>query len=181
MRALRVRMYSRMPVKRPLFPALLILGVLVVPARAAAESISRSLAGLKLGSSPNKVRAAYPPKTGEELFRGDVRMEIDRKSSSKIPDDIDRILLGFRDGRLARVQVIYQREESKKKPLAKRVIEASLEYGEPRRSGLDYFWLDSRTVFVLFEAPVPIEGSRGVELRVSAEVLEREAFDARTE
>src|SRR5689334_17264256 len=106
--------------------------------------IQRYLENLKLGDRLQEVKIVYPPvrdwSTAREPSWGGERITIQRGQAKYLPDAVESLTLGFRRGRLVRLEAVYSREFSKKKPLERVVGDLSLQYGEPRRQEETYFW-----------------------------------------
>ncbi|MDE2292736.1 MAG: hypothetical protein KGL53_11700 [Elusimicrobia bacterium] len=151
------------------------------PARAAdAPPIRRFLESVKLGDTLAVVRQVYPPtrkwSRTMEPSGGVERIIIQTGQARYLPDAVESMSLDFKRGRLVRLEVVYSREETKKKPLESLVDDLALDYGEPRRADETYFWWDERTVLAASRVPQPDPSGKGTELRVRLAVMDRPYF-----
>jgi hypothetical protein len=141
--------------------------------------VQRALVSLELGDRSKEVQLVYPPARKWTSYidpRGRVtRYRIERDWATKFPVGAEVLLLGFKDGRLADIQVIYDAQRSRQKTAEDLARELSLTYGEPERSGSNFAWIDDRTVLRVFLVEVPVfkDGENIREWRVSMEVLEK--------
>ena len=174
--------------KRPLSILLAALFLAVLPASARRDaSIQRYLASLELGDTLEIIKRVYPPihewsveKLPEEEFS---RVVIERGQAKGLPGQMDRLTLDLRRGRLVYMQLVYDADSSRKKPLGEAVVDLSLMYGEPHRSGVAYWGGDSKTVIrasneelVLGEREERKLRPKSVELRTSIELMDRKIF-----
>lgn len=151
----------------------------LAPAGASRGNIQRYLASLKLGDTLKQIELIYPPTRKWSKYRepgGRVkRMIIERGYSKWFPPMVSTIRLGMRRKKLMHIQLIYDRDGSKRKHLSELVVDLSLIYGEPRRWGETYFWLDRSTVIAVSNAQ--IKAGRGREFRTSLELMEKGYFE----
>lgn len=168
--------------------ALLAVLAALPPAPRAQETvpIRRFLESVKLGDSLDTVRQVYPPTKewtrARELKGGLERISIQRGQAKYLPDAVESMTLGFRHGRLVRLEVVFGRDWTKKKPLERLVGDLALDYGEPRRSGESYFWWDSKTVLVAGRLLKPASpdgeaASDKAEVRATLAVMDRAYFE----
>ncbi len=142
--------------------------------------VQRYLESLKLGDKLEHVKIIYPPTrdwSRSREPRGVDRVLIQRGQAKYVPEAAESLTLDFKHGRLVRLEVLYDRAYSKKKPLERVVEDLSLDYGEPRRSGDSYFWWDSSTVLVAAQTTVPDPKGNGEEVRTTLAVMDRSHFD----
>ncbi|MBI5595120.1 MAG: hypothetical protein HY928_03420 [Elusimicrobia bacterium] len=161
---------------------MLLAGGLVPGVRAEDPAvIQRHLENLKLGDRVEDVKTIYPPKQewskSREPSGGLERIIIQSAQAKYIPEAVESMVLGFKRGRLVRMEVVYGRAFSKKKPLETLVGDLSLEYGEPRRQGETYFWWDSATVLTAASAAQPDPSGKGTELSSTLSLMERGYFN----
>ena len=160
--------------------ALLAAGAGPAAAQDEPVKIRRALAGLELGQRLADVKREYPP-SGEwpsvVAARGRIkRYRVDRSAAKAFPARADTLFLGFEEGRLREIQVVYDAEQTRRQPAQELARELSLQYGEPRQSGERFWWADDRTVLraLKFEAPrISPDGVRSIELRASVQLCER--------
>ncbi len=166
---------------------LLLLALLAVPAALRADDdgyddpppIQRYLAELQLGDSLEDVQRIYPPAQDWPSHvdpRGRVtRYRVERAYAKAFPNWTQALMLGFKNGRLADIQVIYNAKHSGEKTSEELARDLSLTYGEAERTGDKFWWTDSRTVMRVFPVEVPTfkDGVRGVEWRTSIQVLDK--------
>ncbi|MEK7743792.1 MAG: hypothetical protein AAB578_05340 [Elusimicrobiota bacterium] len=173
---------------RLLLPAFLLAAL---PASARQDlAIQRYLASLELGDTLEIVKRVYPPihewsveKLPQEEFS---RVVIERGQAKGLPGQMDRLTLDLRRGRLVYMRLVYDADASREKPLGEVVVDLSLMYGEPHRSGVSYWWGDSKTVIrasneelVQGEAEARKVRPKSVELRTSIELMERKIFQTK--
>src|SRR5947208_2240531 len=99
----------------------------------------------------------------EDPVTGIIRIEVERAQAKSFPAAVSMMRLWLKWKRLVRVQMIYEKEYSRRKPLSKIVTDYEVIYGEPRRTGLKYFWQDSSTVMRASNAELPSEEARKME------------------
>lgn len=163
--------------------------LLAVPAFAVDEDdyetppLQRSLVSLELGDGSKQVQLVYPPARKWNPYidsRGLVtRYRIERDWATKFPIGAEVLLLGFKDGRLAHIQVIFDAKSSRKKTAEKMAGDLSLIYGEAtERTGNSFWWIDDRTALHVFPVEVPIlkDGENVHEWRASMEILEKDLY-----
>ncbi len=142
-------------------------------------SIQRYLASLKLGDTLKQIKLIYPPTRKWSKYRepgGRVkRIIIERGYSKWFPPRVSTIRLGMRRRKLMHIQLIYDRDSSKRKHLSELVVDLSLIYGEPRRWGETYFWFDRSLVIAVSNAK--LKTGRGHEFRTSLELMEKGYFE----
>ena len=140
------------------------------------QSIQRYLESLRLGDYLKEVRLVYPPLREWPSFRSPgatvTRIQIERPYAKNFPKQVETLRLGFKWGQLVRIQVIYSERRAKEKPLEKIVVELSMLYGEPKRRGMVYMWLDGRTVLRAFNEEISSAGGSAVEMRPSVEIYD---------
>jgi hypothetical protein len=178
-------------VKQPLSLLLPAFFLAVLPASARQDaSIQRYLASLELGDTLEIIKRVYPPVhewSVEKLPEGELsRVVIERGQAKGLPGQMDRLTLDLRRGRLVYMRLVYDADSSRKKPLGEVVVDLSLMYGEPHRSGVSYWWGDSKTVIraaneelVLGEKEARKVRPKSVELRTSIELMERKIFQSK--
>jgi len=163
-------------------PALAGLLALLCAAALAASAIGRHLLSLKLGDTLEVIQKVYPPKGDWPRFRdalGIVHYTMDKGTAKKLPDEVLKMRVGLRRGRLVHLQLIYGAEASRKKPLSELVLDLSLAYGEPRRSGEAYWWSDGDAVVRASNAELPARSAgddKNVEMLTSLELMEHDVF-----
>jgi len=149
---------------------------------APSTSIQRYLADLHLGDSLEDVQRVYPPAQEwpsiQEAGGRVTRVRVERAYAKSFPAEAQTLWLGFQDGRLVEIQLIYGARFSGKKSSEMLADDMALIYGEPRRSNGKFWWTDGRTVLRVFDAELPVSESQknSVELRTSIQVLERGLF-----
>jgi len=160
--------------------AAVVLLLAFAPAAAEEASIQHYLESIILGDTVEQVEMVYPPKkkwprSREPKTRLD-RIELEKGTAKFFPAWARKMLLGLRRGRVARIQVIYDKARSRKKPLELLAVDYSLVYGEPRRIGETYCWWDSSRVLVASNVQIPSGRGKGKEVRTSLELMERKYF-----
>ncbi|MFA6092360.1 MAG: hypothetical protein WCU88_11380 [Elusimicrobiota bacterium] len=149
---------------------------------ARAQGLQRYLASLRIGDTLEDIRKIYPPLKSGSSYKepgGEiVRIEADRKESKRFPVNVSRMRLRLRKGHLVHLQLIYDDDYSRRRSLEDLVMDYSLIYGEPRRRGEAYWWGDSSVVLRLGNIELPAAGGV-VELRLCAELIDRDLFDGR--
>jgi hypothetical protein len=162
---------------------LALLGAAVVCAETV--RIQRYLASLQLGDTLDVVRRIYPPARDWSSHLepgGEVRRyEIGRAFAKSFPVGVETLRLGLRRNRLVHVQLIYDLDTSRKKPVDELVVDYALAYGEPRRTGRAFWWSDGDTILRVSEVAVPVldAGREAAELRTSAELMSAEVYGRR--
>ena len=158
-----------------LLAAFLVLGL---QARAQDEepvAIQRYVESVRLGDYLKEVKLAYPPLRDWPHFRapGDklTHYQVERGAAKNFSKDVETIRFALRWGRVVLVQAIYTGRSAKERPLEKMVVQLSMRYGEPKRSGMAYSWRDGRTVLRAFNAEISSPGG-AVEMRPSMEIYE---------
>ena len=164
-----------------LLACLALVAALSVPAPAQEETppVQRHLAELYLGDSLDDVRLVYPPaqEWPSSRERGGIRrLRVEREYAKSLPPEIETLWLGFKRDRLVEVQVVYTIAYSRKKSAEQLAGDFSLVYGEPRRSNDKFWWADGSTVLRVFNAHIPAGAEGSVEMRTSAQILERGLF-----
>jgi hypothetical protein len=164
----------------------LLLALLIVPAAPAARaqeddeavSIQRYLVDVQLGDGLESVRRVYPPaqewpSTVDERT-GVTRYRVSRGTAKEFPARVETIFFGFKKGRLAEIEVIYDAKKSNAETVEKLAGEYALVYGEPKRSGDRFWWTDGRTVMRVFPAEVPItkDGDKAVSWRTAVQIFD---------
>lgn len=166
---------------RALLAAALLWGVLPAARAEDPVRIQRHLESLKLGDRFEDVKVIYPPKQdwskSREPSGGLERIIIQSAQAKYIPEAVESMVLGFKRGRLVRLEVVYGRDFSKKNPLETLVGDLSLQYGEPRRQGETYFWWDSDTVLAASNTAQSEPSGKGTELRSTLSLMERGYFN----
>jgi hypothetical protein len=148
-----------------------------------APAIQRYLAKLQLGDRLDDVRRIYPPAQDWPSTiepRGHVkRYRVERTWAKRFPPRVERLFLGFKDGRLREIQVVYDAQMSREQPAGKLAGEYALVYGKPQESDGRFWWSDRGTVLRVFpqELPTAPGSETSVELRTSAQVFERGLFE----
>ncbi|MFH1725155.1 MAG: hypothetical protein ABII00_11125 [Elusimicrobiota bacterium] len=162
------------------FLALSFFSLAALPASAGSVSIQRYLESLKLGDGLKQIEIVYPPQKKWPKYTEPggkiVRIEVERGFAKYFPAGTRTIRLRLRRDRLVHIQVIYDKEQSRRKPLDQLVVDLALIYGEPRRAGETYFWWDSGTVVAASYAEVLSGEGEGKALRTSLELMERPYF-----
>lgn len=141
--------------------------------------IQRYLASLRLGDTIAQIRQIYPPTREWPAYRepgGALRLEVRRGYSRWFPPRVGALRMAVRNGQLVHIQLIYDREHTRRKPVGDLAVDLSLVYGEPRRMGGAYFWVDGRSAIVASQAEVPYGPAGARELRTSLELMERDYF-----
>ena len=163
----------------------ILAALLAVPAFAGDDEappppVQRSLVALELGDRFKDVQLIYPPM--ERWLpridpRGRVtRYRVERGWAKNFPVWMEVLLLGFKDGRLADIQVIYNAKGSREKTTEFLARDLSLTYGEASRSDGTFWWEDDRTVLRVFPVEVTVlkDGENVLERRSSMELLEKD-------
>ena len=161
--------------------ALVFLSLFPSPAASGAEEeerrpIQRQLENVGLGDSLRRVRKLYPPlrqwapvrEGGGELLR----YELERGSAKNLGPEIELLRVGARDGRVSRVQAVYDERCATRKPLEELVVDLSMKYGEPTRRGMVYSWRDQRTLLRVFNEELPSADGKSTRVRPSIELSE---------
>lgn len=159
-------------------PALLLALVFAGPARADDETppVQRYLMNLQLGDVLKEVQIVYPPLREWPSFRepGGVvtRYHVERNYAKYFPGELETLSLGLHWGRVVHIQAIFDGRHTKNKPLEQMVVELSLIYGEPRRTGMTYYWDDGRTLLRAFNSEIKTPDGRAVEIRTTLEIMD---------
>jgi len=157
----------------------LTLGLAARPAWAGPQ-LQEYLESLRIGDTLEQIHLIYPPTREWTKYREPggrvVRMIVERGASKWFPAGIGTLTIGMRRGRLVHIQAVYDREESRRKPLEDMVGDISLMYGEPRRAGETYFWHDGKIVMAASNVQVPNERGGAKEFRTSLELMEQDYF-----
>ena len=168
--------------------ALLMAALLAAPAFAGDDDdyepppLQRGLVSLELGDRSKEVQLVYPPArpwTPDIDSRGHVtRYRIERDWAKKFPVGGEVLLLGFKNGRLAHIQIIYEAKQSSKKTPEDLARDFSLTYGAADRSDGGFWWTDGRTELHVFPVEVPVfkDGENVRERRSSIELLEKDLY-----
>lgn len=143
--------------------------------------IDRYLASMRLGDTLEKIRSIYPPvkewPSYDEPGSSMTRVDILREQARAFPAHVSFIRLSLREGRVRRIVLVYDKRQSRRKPLDKLVRELSLKYGEPRRRDLRYWWRDKGTVVLAAYAELPSKLGAVKELRPSLELMDSSVFE----
>lgn len=165
-------------ITRFLAPIFLLLAL--APARAETPPIQKYLASLRLGDTMDEIERIYPPTRKWTKFREPggavIRIIIERGFSKWMPKHVNTVRLGMKRGRLIHIQLIYDKKESRRKPVGEMVLDLSLIYGEPRRAGDKYFWWDGGRVIAVSNTAIPSGRRGGKELRATLELMKRSYF-----
>ncbi len=144
--------------------------------------LERKLGGLRLGERLSAVERLYPP-VGKwpsyvEPKHGVVRIHIERDDARRFPAGVRTIWLGVKHKKLVDIQLIYDLDYTRQKPVAALVDDLSLIYGPPHRNESKFWWVDGKTVIRVFYADVPVEtgGVRAVQLNTSEQVIDADLF-----
>ena len=168
--------------------SLILAALLAVPAFAGDEDddqpppLQRSLVSLELGDRSKAVQLIYPPARPWTPYidpRGRVtRYRIERDWAKKFPIGAEVLILGFKDGRLAHIQVIFDAKSSQQKTSEDMSRDLSLTYGEADSSDGSFWWIDGRTALHVFPVEVPVfkDGENIRERRSSMEILEKDLY-----
>lgn len=152
--------------------------LLALPASAA--RIQRLLADLQLGDDRAMVEKVYPPKKEWKVLKdkaGYERLTLVPGDAKNFPEGVAELRLALKRGRLVLIQLVYDAEASRKKPLNRLVRELQMAYGEARRAGQAYWWAGSGAVVRAKDAELPVPGKEErVELRTSLELMDRDLF-----
>jgi hypothetical protein len=142
--------------------------------------IQRYLVSLRLGDTLEDVKKIYPPSkkwpTSEEPGSNMIRVDVRRENARTFPDNVSFMRLSLKNGRLARIVLIYDKHESRRRSLDRLVRELSLQYGEPRRRGPRYWWQDQGAVILAVHAEILSKSGKARELRPSLELMDLDAF-----
>ncbi|MBI5241946.1 MAG: hypothetical protein HY926_15850 [Elusimicrobia bacterium] len=166
------------------FALFLLLAAVPVGSQDEDVSIQRHLVDLHLGDSVEDVQLIYPPAQewpSREYGRIRVtRLRVDREAAKSFPADVQTMWLGFRHGRLADIQLVYNARFSRRKSAERLARDLALVYGEPKRSGDRFWWTDGRTVLRVFPEELPARpgAEHSVELRTSIQIIERDLFQS---
>ena len=165
----------------------LLLALLILPFARAARAqedekppaIQRYLVGVKLGDGIEAARRVYPPaqewpSTVDERS-GVARYRVARGTAKEFPTRVETLYLGFKNGRLVEIEVVYDEKKSAAQTVEKLAGEYALVYGGPKRSGDRFWWSDGRTVLRVFPAEVPIakDGAHAVSWRTAVQIFDR--------
>ncbi|MFC1679408.1 hypothetical protein ACFL2T_04285 [Elusimicrobiota bacterium] len=153
--------------------------------------VQRYLESLLLGDKIEQIEMVYPPKKKWKRER-ERRSKLERvvlspQTAKYFPSKGREFHLRMRHKRLVWIQVIYNKEESRRKPLEELVVDLSLVYGEPRRieksdydgtqrGGLMYCWWDRDTALVVSNVELLRERGETPEMRTSLELMGRSYF-----
>jgi hypothetical protein len=144
------------------------------------NAIQQYLVSLRLGDNLDQIKMIYPPTQDWPKFREPggrvVRINIERGYSKWFPPGVATLRLGMRRGRLVHMQVIHDRDESRRKPLEQLVLDLALVYGEPRRSGEAYFWADGSRILAASNAEIATGREEEVEVRTSLELMDEDYY-----
>ena len=166
-----------------LLASLAAAALLFAESASAEPRVQEYLESLRIGDTLEQVQIIYPPTRQWTKFRepggGVVRMIVERSSSKWFPSGVGVLRLGMRRDRLVHIQAVYDKDEARRKPLENLVADLSLLYGEPRRAGETYFWLDGRLVMSASNVEVASEVGGGKEIRTSLELMDRRYFKPR--
>ncbi|MFA5140132.1 MAG: hypothetical protein WC728_12950 [Elusimicrobiota bacterium] len=156
-----------------------ILALFLGSARAQ-TAIQQYLVSLRLGDTLEQIKMIYPPTQEWPKFREPggrvVRINIERGYSKWFPPGVATLRLGMRRGRLVHMQLIHDRDESKRKPLEQLVLDLALVYGEPRRSGEAYFWADGSRILAVSNEELPTGREEEREVRTSLELMDEDYY-----
>lgn len=183
---------------RPVTAAVLVFAVslpAVLGVAGARERIKlqRYLENLLLGDKIDQIEMVYPPKKKKKWKREKerktklLRIHLVPGTAKYFPAKGREMILRMRRKRLVWIQVVFNREESRRKPLEELVVDLSLVYGEPRRidkrvyeAGRDtdelYCWWDGDTALVASNVRVETDRGDTPEVRTSLELMERSYF-----
>jgi hypothetical protein len=160
----------------------LVLAVLLALPAAAAR-IQRQLVDLQLGDTRDVIEKVYPPRKDWKSYKDKAGFEhivVGKDDAKGFPEKAAEMRLILKRGRLVLLQLVYDAEASRKKPLGELVDELALAYGEPHRAGEAYWWGDSGVVVRAKNAELPVKGGDDrVELRTSLELMVRDVFRPR--
>jgi hypothetical protein len=138
------------------------------------------LADLKLGDTLSTVKRLYKPLRdwpSQTVKEGLLRLRVGREDMEEAPPGIEAMRLGVRRGRVVDIQLVYDAEYTRKKPVAALVDDLSLVYGDPHRNESKFWWVDGATVIRIFYEEVPTgKDGKAVELRTSQQVLDADLF-----
>lgn len=174
----------------PAGPAALLLALFLLPPPSPVRAddsppIQRHLANLHFGDSLETVQRIYAPARDWPAYvepRGHVkRMRVERLSAKKFPQRVETLWLGFKGGGLVEIQLVYDAEQTREKPVEELAGDLALLYGEANRTEDKFWWMDGSTVLRVYYTQVPVlrEGRRVVELRTTIQVMERALFRRR--
>ena len=137
-------------------------------------SVQRSLVSIYLGDGIKDVQTLYPPTREWPTYKEGrlVRVHIERSYAKYFPEDAETIRIGLRARKVVHVQVVFDAEQTRKKPLSELVVDLSMSYGEPRRRRMSYSWQDGATIMRAFEAELPSADGKATELRTCLEIMD---------
>lgn len=158
--------------------------LLAPPSRAEFDEdvpIQRYLVNLRLGDIMKEIKQIYPPVRDWPSYLepgGSItRVHIERPYAKYFPRDADILRLGMRRKQLVHIQVVFDEKYTHDKHLEDLVVDLSLIYGNPRRTGMVYAWQDGRTVLRAFNSEVPSRDGRAIEMRTTLEIFDKGVFE----
>ena len=167
-------------------PLLLAALAALAPARAQDDvPIQRYLAHLYLGDSLEVIQKVYPPAREWPSYReprgGVRRYRVEREFAKSMPIGVETMWVGLKRDRLVEVQLVYDEEFTRRRPLEALARELSLTYGEPQRTDGKFWWTDGSTVLRAFhyEHKLVSDGGTGIELRTALQLMEESLFRRR--
>lgn len=144
-----------------------------------APRLSRRLADLRLGDTLPTVKRLYKPLRDwprQELKDDLVRLRIGREDMEEAPAGVEAMRLGLRRNRIVDIQLVYDAEYTRRKPVAALVDDLALVYGDPHRNESKFWWVDGATVIRVFYEELPAGKHGAVELRTSLQVMDAGLF-----
>jgi hypothetical protein len=149
-----------------------------------ATPIKRSLINLRLGDGLEEVRRIYPPAQEWPTAvspRGHVkRYRVERGWAKRYPRHVQTMHLGFKNGRLVEIQLVYDEDYSRQTPYETLAASYTLEYGPARgRSDDRFWWDDGRSVLRVLAEHVAVlkDGAKADELHTSVQLFEKGLFE----
>lgn len=142
------------------------------------KPVPRKLADVYFGDRLEDVRRLYPPAAEWPSYvepRGQVKRYRLARQYLKTPEQhVDTMFVGFKNGGVVEVQLIYTSAATASTPVERLVRELELDHGPTHRSGSVFYWNDGRTVMRAFYEPVQVlrDGREATELRTSLQVAE---------
>jgi hypothetical protein len=168
----------------------LLLALLILPAFRAARAdddeavpLQRYLVSLQLGDSLEEVRRTYPPAQewpSVDTRGGVTRYRVERGMAKAFPSRVETLFLGFKKGKLAEIQVVYDEKKSRSQTAEKLAGEYALVYGEAKRNGDRFYWSDGDTVLRVFPAEVPVvsDGEKAIAWRTAVQIFNQSLSSA---
>ena len=168
---------------RGLLLAALILPAFFPAARAQeddeAPALQRYLVDVRLGDGLERVRRVYPPAQDWPMTvdskSGVTRYRVERGSAKAFPAHVETLYLGFKKGRVAEIEIVYDERQSRVETVEKVAGAYALDYGLGKKTEDRFWWSDGRTVLRVFPAEIPVvkDGAHAVAWRTAVQIFDR--------